>query len=250
MGHEFEIDKEIELHATPDEVWAAIATGQGVDSWFMGRNEIEPREGGRTRMVMGGFTVEGTVTAWEPGRRFAYRSEDDPGEGTFMAFEYLIEGRAGGSTVLRFVHNGILGDDWEDQYDALGVGDFMYLRKLAVYLKHFTGRISTYNMFLPGPQVADKPSVWSAFTGVFGVAETVGAGDRGRLAVPGLEPLAIVVEFAEHPAYLGVRTADGLYALIHGYRDAVVAEYHNFSAAVDEKDIERAWQAWLAQTFA
>jgi hypothetical protein len=62
--------------------------------------------------------------------------------------------------------------------------------------------------------------------------------------------MAIVVEFAERPVYLGARTADGLYALIHGYRDAVVAEYHNFSADVDEKDIERAWQAWLTQTFA
>jgi uncharacterized protein YndB with AHSA1/START domain len=250
MGHEFEVDKEIELHATPDQVWEAIATGPGMDAWFMGRNEIEPHEGGRTQMTMGGFTEEGTVTAWEPGRRFAFRSEENPDDGTFMAFEYLIEGRAGGSTVLRLVHNGILGDDWEDQYDALSVGDYMYLRKLAAYLKHFPARISTYNMFLPGPQVVGKERVWSAFADVFGVAETVGAGDRGRLAVPGLAPMAVIVEFAERPIYLGARTADGLYALIHGYRDAVVAEYHNFSAAVDEKDIERAWQAWLTQTFA
>jgi hypothetical protein len=97
--------------------------------------------------------------------------------------------------------------------------------------------------------VADNERVWSAFTNVFGVAETVRAGDGGRLAAPGLERLAIIVEFAERPVYLGVRTADGLYALIHGYRDTVVAEYHNFSPAVDEKGIERAWQGWLSQTF-
>lgn len=249
MGHEFSAADELTVDATPDEVWAAIATGPGIDSWFMGRNEIEPHEGGRTRMTMAGFAEEGTVTAWEPGRRFAYRSEENP-DGTFMAFEYLIEARAGGSTVLRLVHNGILGDDWEDQYDALGVGDFMYLRKLAAYLKHFPGRISTYNMFLAGPQETDNARVWSEFSRVFGVTETVGAGDRGRLAVPGLEPMAVIVEFAEPPVYLGVRTADGLYALLHGYRDTVVAEYHNFSAAVDEKDIERSWQSWLTQTFA
>ncbi|HEU5158648.1 MAG TPA: SRPBCC domain-containing protein [Streptosporangiaceae bacterium] len=250
MGHEFEVDQEIELHATPDQVWEAIATGPGIDSWFMGRNEIEPREGGMTRMTLGGFAEEGTVTAWEPGRRFAFRSQEDPADGTFMAFEYLIEGRAGGSTVLRLVHSGILGDDWEDQYDALSTGDLMYLRKLATYLKHFPGRVSTYNMFLPGPQVAGKDFVWSAFTEIVGVAETATAGDGGRLAVAGLEPLAVVVEFAERPSYLGVRTADGLYAFIHGYRDTVVAEYHNFSPAVDEKEIERAWQAWLTTTFA
>lgn len=250
MGHEFEIDKEIELPATPEQVWDAIATGPGIDSWFMGRNEIEPRAGGTTRMTMGGFTAAGTVTAWEPGRRFAYRGEENLEEGTFMAFEYLIEGRAGGSAVLRLVHSGILGDDWEDQYDALGVGDYMYLRKLAAYLTHFAGRTSTYNMFLPGPQVADAERVWSACTGVLGVPATAGPGARGRLAVDGLEPVDVVVEFAERPAYLGARTADGLYAFIHGYKDTVVAEYHCFAAAVDEKEIERAWQSWLGQAFA
>jgi hypothetical protein len=32
-------------------VWEAIATGPGLDSWFMGRNEVEPREGGTVRIV-------------------------------------------------------------------------------------------------------------------------------------------------------------------------------------------------------
>ncbi|WP_143737006.1 SRPBCC domain-containing protein [Microbispora sp. GKU 823] len=45
MPHEFELHKEIELDATPEQVWEAIATGPGVDSWFMGRTEIEPVEG-------------------------------------------------------------------------------------------------------------------------------------------------------------------------------------------------------------
>jgi uncharacterized protein YndB with AHSA1/START domain len=249
MGHEFEVDNEIELPATPEQVWDAIATGPGIDSWFMGHSEIEPVEGGRTRMSLGGFTEEGTVTAWQPGRRFAFRGAENP-DGTFMAFEYLIEDRGGGSTVLRVVHSGVLGDDWEEQYDALSTGGYMYLRKLAAYLEHFPGRTSTYNMFLRGAQVAAKEPVWSAFTEAFGVAETVAAGDRGRLAVEGLEPVAVVVEFAHRPHYMVVRTADGLYTLIHGYKDVVVAEYHNFTTTVEEQDIERAWQAWLARTFA
>jgi uncharacterized protein YndB with AHSA1/START domain len=248
MGHEFEVDKEIELAATPEQVWHAIATGPGIDSWFMGRNQVEQGEGGRTRMSLGGFTEEGTVTAWEPARRFAFRGDENP-DGTFMAFEYLIEARTGGSTVLRVVQSGVLGDDWEEQYDALSKGGFMYLRKLAVYLEHFPGRTSTYNMFLRGPRVADAGRVWSAFTRVFGVDEGVADGDRGRLAIEGLEPLAVVVEFAARPTYIGARTADGLYALIYGFRDTVVAEYHNFTADVDEKDIEQAWQGWLAGAF-
>src|SRR3954471_15982240 len=133
MPHEFEINDEVTIEASPDEVWAAISAGPGVDSWFMGRSEIEPREGGTTRFTMFGQTQTGTVTAWEPGRRFAYRGDDNP-DGTFMAFEYLIEGVGGGSTVLRFVHSGFLGDDWEAEYDALTKGDPMYVRKLVAYV--------------------------------------------------------------------------------------------------------------------
>ncbi|HET9722312.1 MAG TPA: SRPBCC domain-containing protein, partial [Actinomycetota bacterium] len=40
MAHRFEIDKTIEVGATPEQVWQAITTGPGLDSWFMGRNEV------------------------------------------------------------------------------------------------------------------------------------------------------------------------------------------------------------------
>src|SRR5947209_7574051 len=105
---EFEIREEITLDATPEQVWEAIATGPGLDSWFMGRSEIEPRQGGANRLEMPGYTQESTITAWEPGRHLAFRG-DDP-DGTFAASEFLIEGRGGGSSVLRCVHSGLLGD--------------------------------------------------------------------------------------------------------------------------------------------
>jgi uncharacterized protein YndB with AHSA1/START domain len=92
MTHEFEVRKEIALDAGPEEVWDALATGPGIDSWYMGRNELEPRVGGRGGLTLGGHTEESTVTAWEPGERLAYRTPENP-DGTFMAFEYLIEGR-------------------------------------------------------------------------------------------------------------------------------------------------------------
>jgi uncharacterized protein YndB with AHSA1/START domain len=45
MVHEFEIARDVQVDAPPDKVWEAVATGRGWDSWFMGRNEIEQREG-------------------------------------------------------------------------------------------------------------------------------------------------------------------------------------------------------------
>src|SRR5689334_8078423 len=109
MPHPFELRKELQLDATPEQVWDAIATGPGMDSWFMGRNEIEPREGGRTSLDVGGFSEGSTITAWDPPHHFAHRGDAAP-DGTFMAFEWLIEGRDQGSTVIRLVQSGMLGD--------------------------------------------------------------------------------------------------------------------------------------------
>ena len=109
MTHPFEIELETILPASPEQVWAAIATGPGIDSWFMGRNEVEPREGGIAAMETGGRREEAVITAYEPGKRIATRTATAE-DGRFMAFEYLIEGRDGGSTVLRVVHSGLLGE--------------------------------------------------------------------------------------------------------------------------------------------
>jgi hypothetical protein len=59
------------------------------------------------------------VTAWEPPRRFAFRTGGQQDQQGFMAFEWLVEGRGDGTTVLRLVQSGVLGDDWEAEYDAL-----------------------------------------------------------------------------------------------------------------------------------
>ena len=57
MGREFELTDFAEVDATPEQLWEAIATGPGIDSWFMGRNQVDPGEGGRTRLTMGGHTT-------------------------------------------------------------------------------------------------------------------------------------------------------------------------------------------------
>ena len=55
MGHEFAQQREAEVPARPDEVWAAIATGPGIDSWFMGRSQVEAGPQGTVRTVFGDY---------------------------------------------------------------------------------------------------------------------------------------------------------------------------------------------------
>jgi uncharacterized protein YndB with AHSA1/START domain len=254
MSHDFEIADEITVDATPEQVWDAIATGPGVDSWFMGRTEIQPGEGGTNRLDMTqamGFVQKSTITAWEPGKRLAYR-EDSP-DGTFSAVEYLLEGRDGGSTSLRFVHSGILGDDWDEEYvDSMKVGDLMYLRQLATYVTYFRGRHATRNLFLLGPAVPDDERVWSRFASALSLTGDITQGASVGLDVPGLPATDGVVEFVSKPRFVGVRTQHGIHLLIKGYRDTLVVSYHGFSDGdddgEDEKQIDSAWRSWLAST--
>src|SRR5690606_34411451 len=41
MGRSFEMPQEAEVPATPEEVWEAISTGPGIDSWYLGRTQID-----------------------------------------------------------------------------------------------------------------------------------------------------------------------------------------------------------------
>jgi uncharacterized protein YndB with AHSA1/START domain len=245
VPHEFELSDEITVDATPEQVWEAIATGPGIDSWFMGRNQVEPREGGKLRMTLGDYTEEGTVTAWEPPRRFAYRGGEGP-DGSFMAFEYLVEGREGGTTVVRMVQSGVLGgDDWEAEYDALRKGWPMYLRTLAQYLTHFPGRTAT-PISAQGPQQPDEDQVWEALKRGLGLTGTVREGDKVRFSLD--VPVEGVVDSVLYPSFLGVRSDDGLYRFVG--RGGAIGVGHHVFADVDRQETERAWQAWLTRLFA
>ncbi len=90
MTKPFEITKDIELNATPDEVWAAIATPEGLTSWLFGPWEIEPGDGGSFRLAMGEYSETSTITGWDPPRRLTLRGATGE-DGGFQAFTYDIE---------------------------------------------------------------------------------------------------------------------------------------------------------------
>ncbi|ACU70036.1 Activator of Hsp90 ATPase 1 family protein [Catenulispora acidiphila DSM 44928] len=245
MTHPFEIELETTLPATPEQVWDAIATGPGVDSWFMGRNEIEAREGGTAAMDTGGYREEAVVTAYDPGKRLATRTSPDA-DGRFMAFEYLLEGREGGSTVLRVVHSGMLGDDWENEYDALRRGWPFHLHTLHEYLAHFPGR-TAFPVFGMAP-TGDGPSqdVQALLAGALSLTAPVTTGSRvdgGPSAAP---VVGGEVVWADSERF-GVRSADALYTFHHGSGVALMF-HHLFAPAESEAASEEAWQHWLTAT--
>ena len=152
MPREFEIAREVGLPATPEQVWQTIATEAGLAAWFQ-PFPVDP--------------ASDLVVAWEPGRRLAIRTPAGP-DGSTHAFEYLITAREGGSTVLRFVHSGLLGDDWSERVRAHHRrGWDMYLYTLAQYHAHFAGRPAVY-IEAEGPAASSAPAAWPALVGALG----------------------------------------------------------------------------------
>ncbi|HEY2267764.1 MAG TPA: SRPBCC domain-containing protein [Streptosporangiaceae bacterium] len=245
MGHPFEEHSEAEVPASPEEVWAAIATGPGIDSWFMGRTDVQPGADGTVRTAMGEYTMESAVTAWAPARRLAYRSDEAP-DGRFIAFDFLIEGREGGSTVLRNVSTGFLpGDDWADEYEAMKLGGALYFRTLAEYLTYFAGR-RALPVTASGPAGTTWVSDQAAIFRSLGLPGSAGHGDRVSFTAGSTGREDGVVYFA-NAATIGIRTPDALYRFIRGFGRPLVADGKLFAPEADPAGAQLAWESWLSQ---
>jgi uncharacterized protein YndB with AHSA1/START domain len=239
MPREFETRNEIQVAATPEQVWDAIATGPGVDAWFLGRTEIEPGKSVRTEFP-GGFTLDSKVTDWDPPHRLAYRGE--PSEtGELHAFEFLVEGREGSTTVVRIVHSGALAN-WDDEFDAMREGDAIYFGKLGAYLEHFAGATGR-SFFTQQEKAGDRDAVMAAVRARLGLPDGAAEGDRVQTAPDGLEALDGVIDVAA-PHVLGLRTDDAIVRFFHAMGTLVVEENRYGGAA------PRDWQGWLEQVAA
>ena len=241
MGKEFEIVNELEVGATSEQAWQAVATGEGMDGWFMGQNEIEPREGGKIRTITPEWSEEATVTTWDPPSRFAYRT-DEAEDGAFMTFDYRIEGGDKGNTSIKWIHSGMLGDNWEREYEAMNEGDTAYFHKLGQYLTHFFGRkatpVETY-----GPEVHDREQAMKIMREGLGLAGPVAVDEKVRLTPEGIQPIEGVVEWVS-PSFLGVRSEDALYRFIWAFTGPLMAAHHIFREVDEKKELE-AWTSWL-----
>ena len=235
MPPEFECRREVELPATPEEVWEAVATKAGNAAWLF-PNDVDPAD----------------ASVWDPPRHFATRQEQGD---WFNALECVIEGREGGTSVLRYVHSGIFVDDWDTQYDAVQQHTDFYLHTLREYLEHFRGRSATYIGDLPqgiqGPPSSAGPDGFKRLLEALELGAHVSEGDSVRLTPNGLEAIDAVVDY-RRPNFMGIRTADALYCLFgrNAFGAPVGMSIHSFAEGVDAEKIKQAWEKWMAESLA
>jgi uncharacterized protein YndB with AHSA1/START domain len=229
MSEERRIEVEVPLDATPEEVWAAIATEAGLTAWFAPMDPA-PDENGQL--------ADGEVLRWDEGRGFAVRGEAG-------AFEYEIEPEEDGTAVLHFVHAGFTGDGWEAEYEATARGWDLYFHTLQLYLSDFSAQPATY-VVAEGPAWAGTPEAWEKLREAIGGA----VGDKVELDVYGLGTIVGEVDY-HGPSHLGVRTDDALLR----FHDrsllgmSVALGHHYYGPGQDAERLEDAWQSWLTEFY-
>ena len=238
MSKEFEIRREVELPGTAQQVFDAV-TG-GIAGWMF------PVEGAPTAPGTG---PEGSTVVWEPSGHFAIRIEGP--DGWFNALDYLIEGRDGGSAVLRYVHSGVLSDDWEGEYDGASTHTDFYLHSLGEYLGHFAGRPVTY-VAAPGPQASVDAGAVDVLRKALGIDSGADAiGQHVRVEVPGFGTVDGIVDYANQH-FVGLRSDDALYRFYgrFAFGGTLDAAHHLFRPGADGEAATAAWSAWLEDLYA
>jgi hypothetical protein len=239
MSRPFEVVRDLDLPATPNDVWTALTANTAAWQFPTGME-----------IPAGSSPPEGApVTNWDPPNLFAVRVEAP--DGTFNALEYAITARDGGTAHLRYVHSGILADGWEDQYDAIGAHTDFYLHTLSQYLEYFNGRVANYlgqpSAGIEGPEAAGKPDAMDVLRAALRVPDAK-VNDDVHATLGQAGALEGVVDYAT-PDFLGIRTSEGLFRFFgrNAFGSVVGMSAHLFAdAPFTEGDLK----TWLDSIYA
>jgi len=255
------VQLEFEAPGTPEQVWRAIATGPGITSWFTPA-EVEEREGGTITFHLGpGMDSSGTVTAWEPPRRFAYEERDWGPNAPPLATEMLVEARSGGGCTVRMVHSLFASsDEWDDQLEGFEAGWPPFFHVLRLVLTHFPDEpCSAFRLMGEAPM--SEEAAWEELAGALGLAGAAEGERRAAAPGSGVPALAGVIERKGsgkhvHEVLLRLEEPAPGFSLLGAYtwggKVHVAIMFYLFGerAAAAAARNEPLWQAWLNERFA
>ncbi|WP_120005090.1 SRPBCC family protein [Nesterenkonia muleiensis] len=208
------VQAEVDVPGTPEEVWQAIATGEGISSWFVPTRSDE-RTGGEVVNSFGpGMDSVARITHWDPPTSYtataqeATEAEAQDGPGS-IATEWIVEARDDSTCVVRVVHRWFAdSDEWDGEFEGHAYGwASSYFRMLRLYLEHFAGQ--TCSAFdLAAFSKSTPPQTWATLAEAFSI-------DESSLRVesaPGAPKLSGVQQSTEitDPALLRVRETSPL----------------------------------------
>ena len=248
----------VEVPGTPEQVWHAIATGPGMEAWFV-PTDVEEREGGALTFHLGpGMDSPGVVTGWDPPRRFAYEEREWMANAPPVATEVIVETRSGGACVIRMVHSLFTSsEEWDNQLESFEAGWPSYFKILQLYLEHFPGQPATTFRVMTGAP-GSQEEAWDALAGLLGLTGAT-TGER-RSTGDGAPALAGVVERIgkakdHHEALLRLeKPAPGagyVAAFNWGGKVSVLVSFYLYGEGAEDVAAreEAAWQEWVGERF-
>jgi len=249
------VQVEVEVPGTPEEVWRAISTGEGISSWFV-QAKVEGEVGGKMVLNFGpGMESTATVTAWEPPLRFAAEDQWGGENGPVIATEWFVEARSGGVCVVRVVHSLFAEtDDWDNQLEGTEGGWPLYFRVLRLYLSHFRGMHGA-SFVATGFSTESLSQTWSKLMQLLSSVDAKeGEKYKAGTDVPQISgTVEWIRESKTEPAIMLILDRPGIVifsAANCGGPIMVAASFYFYGAsAPDVSQQEAAWQAWMNQKF-
>jgi uncharacterized protein YndB with AHSA1/START domain len=128
---------EVDLPATPEQVWEAITDGDKIAQWFAPEVRVTPGVDGKIFLSWGpGCEGEAPIRIWEPNKRMAWVE----GEGTAnpKVVEFQIIANEGGTSTLRLVHSGFgSGANFDNEYESVFGGWHTFFAMLRYGMTRF-----------------------------------------------------------------------------------------------------------------
>ncbi|MCZ6834151.1 MAG: SRPBCC domain-containing protein [Planctomycetota bacterium] len=246
----------LELNATPQEVWDAIATADGLKSWFSYDAKVIPGNEGSIWLAWGPDCAgEVPITIWEPLHRLRTTEHRAPyGDPSLppvdINVQYTIESREG-KTILTLVHSG-MGPEagWDGEYHATAADWPWFLQNLQHLVEVHPGVVREVVSFavpfkIPGAEL------WSMALDLGADAGTLREGQPYDLKLFGRQALNGVVKMLNpEKRFMGTIDAMNQAMLVLTVRDKgesskLEVELSTFN--VDEADVKRTKQDWLAR---
>lgn len=178
----------VELDATPEEVFRAVAEGTEIAKWLAPEARSTPPEGDKKATIWiswgGGMGADHEVEIYDSPKHLR-REGGQNGETQAPLFtDWWIEAQAGGKTILRLVHSGFSASaDWDDEYEAHARGWRLMLTNLRHYFARHRHEPAAHVPFM---QNVEQPRLvlWQKLLDQLGFGANPRVGDSFRFTTP------------------------------------------------------------------